>query len=84
MNEREKIEYFSDDENEKNYNLNSNRERSDYKLPYDMKTFWKTIEEKFFNFKDQNFSGEILQKIISLSKYGKLKRVKNSQIHKKY
>ena len=69
MNEREKTEDFSDTENEKNNN--SARERSDYKLPYDMKTFWRTIEEKFFTFKDQKNSGEILQKIISLSKYGK-------------
>jgi hypothetical protein len=73
MNERErdKNEYFSDTEKGKNNNLDSNREKSDYKLPYDMKTFWKTIEEKFFTFKDENFSGEILQKIISFSKYGK-------------
>lgn len=71
MNERDKIEYFSDTENEKNNNLP--KEKSDYKLPYDMKTFWKTIEEKFFTFKYQNNPGEILQKIISLSKYGNLK-----------
>ena len=71
MNERDKTEYFSDSENEKNNN--SARERSDYKLPCDMKTFWKMMEEKFFTFKDQCDPGEILQKIISLSKYGKIK-----------
>lgn len=68
MNERERNDYFSDNENEKNNNTNN--PKSDYKLPYDMKTFWRTIDDKFFTFKDQNNPGEILQKIISLSKYG--------------
>ena len=71
MNEREKTEDFSDTENEKNNNSSNIDPIPDYKLPYDMKTFWRTMEEKIFTFKDQKNSGEILQKIISLSKYGK-------------
>lgn len=68
MNEKDNFEYSSDSENEK---IKENtREKSEVKLPLDMKSFWKTIDEKFFTFKEFCSPYEFNYKINSLSKYG--------------
>lgn len=72
MNEKEKQGYLSKEDNKKKNNVSN----IDYKLPYDMKTFWKNIQEKFFTFKDHFDPSEILQKVLSLGKYGKFFYIK--------
>jgi hypothetical protein len=70
MNELDNFDYSLESENEKS-NSHS-RDKSDFKLPCDMKSFWKSIDEKFFTFKEFFDPCEINHKIHSFSKYGKI------------
>jgi len=71
MNEIDTLVYPPDSENEKN---NSNTfDKFDFKMPCDMKSFWKTIDEKFFTIKEFWDAYEINYKIHSFSKYGIIK-----------
>ena len=47
-------------------------EKVDLKLPFDMKSFWKNINEKYFGTCDQSTSNEVNQLVHLYSKYGKL------------
>lgn len=70
MNEKDSFESSSDSESQKNYK--QIEKKSDFKLPCDMKSFWKSINEKFFTFKEFCDPYEINHRILSQSKYGKI------------
>jgi hypothetical protein len=46
-------------------------EKVDLKLPFDMKSFWKNINEKYFRKCDQFSQNEVNHLVHSYSKYGK-------------
>jgi hypothetical protein len=46
-------------------------EKLDLKLPFDMKSFWKNINEKYFRKYDQFSQNEVNHLVHSYSKYGK-------------
>ncbi len=46
-------------------------ERIDIKIPFDMKIFWKNIDEKFFLRSDQTSLNEVNHLVQLYSKYGK-------------
>ena len=47
-------------------------EKVDLKLPFDMKSFWKNINEKYFRRCDRSSANEVNHLVQSFSKYGKL------------
>ena len=69
INEKEILLNIPEADSDKN---NINREKIELRIPYDMKSFWRSIDEKFFSFGEFSDPNEILHKIQSLEKYGKI------------
>ena len=87
MNETQNLDFFSDSDYEKNSPF---LEKVQEKLPCDMKSLWKFLEENFFSFKEYSDPTEIFHKLHINGKYGKkflnflLLDINNDNIFSKY
>ncbi len=66
---RENFKDESDGEDEQN---KKKEDKADVKIPFDMKIFWKNINDKYFKNLDQFGVNEINHLVHLFSKYGKL------------
>ncbi len=69
MNTRENIKDESDGDDDHN---KRKEDKIDLKIPFDMKVFWKNINDKFFKKYDESGIHEVNHLVHSLSKYGRL------------
>jgi hypothetical protein len=66
---RENLKDESEGEEEQN---KKKEDKADHKLPFDMKIFWKNIDDKYFKNLDQFGVNEVNHLVHLYSKYGKL------------
>jgi hypothetical protein len=65
-------ENFKDDSDEEDEQIKRKDEKIDLKHPFDMKIFWKNIDDKYFKNLDQFTVNEVNHLVNLFSKYGKL------------
>ena len=68
MNLKGKMREVSDSEDEKK---GKKEDKFELKLPFDMKTFWKNINEKYFRKLDAFSTNDVNHLVTLYSKYGK-------------
>lgn len=67
MNEKDNTSHWKKDEEAKN---NAPQATRDLRVPFDMKTFWRNINDKFFRQVDASNVSQINHLVKLFSKYG--------------